>query len=299
MVLCVVLVQQGGVVPRHAGTRPDLRQTRQPRSQLLPPLPGPGAGGARVTGGQRGRSYEGEVPPDDMGEPGEQVEPEPTGAQGAEGEDPAAQARTGAAVPYAVGSAPDRERQGPGGEGGRGRDEEGGAEGQVQEAFGRCAGSDAVRDPPGPVGQARQARGGAGGEVAARGTGGEWGAGVCAGGVRGGAGASGACGVEAEAYGPGVRGSGACGSGACGSGACGSGVYGSGAYGFVAYGGGVRGSSGAGARRCCGRCCCCSRCLWVFLCWFFCRTRRCLAFRIAPARGSESDGVPVPVPADR
>ncbi len=287
MVLCVVLVQQGGVVPRHAGTRPDLRQTRQSRSQLLPPLPGPGACGARVAGGQWGRSYEGEVPRTTWGsresrssrsrrvrrERRVKTRP-PRPVRGLRSHTPSGPRRTASArAPAARAGAAAMRRTVP-----RARSRR-----RSGDARGRCG-----PRSPGPVGQARQARGGAGGEVAARGTGGEWGAGVCAGGVRGGGGC--VRGVRGGGGGVWARGN--------GSGACGSGVFGSGAYGFVAYGGGVCGSSGAGARRCCGRCCCCSRCLWVFfLCWFFCRTRRCLAFRIAPARGSESDGVPVP--ADR
>ncbi|CAD5967890.1 protein of unknown function [Streptomyces sp. KY75] len=172
MVLCVVLVQQGGVVPRHAGAGAHLGQPGQPRPQLLPPLPGPGPRRARVARCQRGRSYECELAPDDLGEPGEQVEPEPAGAQGAQREDLAAEARTGAALPYVAGAPPEREGQGPEGDGGGGRDQEGGAEGQVQHPFGRGAGGEAGREVAGPVGEAGEVCGGAGGEVAPGGAGG-------------------------------------------------------------------------------------------------------------------------------
>ncbi|CAO0833533.1 hypothetical protein SMICM17S_01116 [Streptomyces microflavus] len=130
----------------------------------------PGASGAGPTREQSPRTT--------WGSREEQVEPEPAGAQGAQREDPAAQTRTGSALPYVAGAPPDREGEGPEGDGGGGRDQEGGAEGQVQHPFGRCAGGEAVREVSGPVGEAGQACGGAGGEVASGGAGGGLGVGV-------------------------------------------------------------------------------------------------------------------------
>lgn len=81
MMLCVVRVEEGGFVPGHSGACPDLGQAGQSGPQPLPPPPGGGTQGGGLLRGERGRADEGELPLYDMGQPGEQVQPEPPGAQ--------------------------------------------------------------------------------------------------------------------------------------------------------------------------------------------------------------------------
>ena len=79
MMLRVVRVEQGGFVPRHPGAGAHLGQAGQARADLPPPAAGGGTADLRIVGRPRGRADERELSPYDVGQPGQQVEPEPPG----------------------------------------------------------------------------------------------------------------------------------------------------------------------------------------------------------------------------
>lgn len=81
MMLCVVGVEEGGFVPGHPRAGAHLGQAGQARPDALAPVPGGGSQEGGLPRGEGRRADQGELSPYDVGQPGQQVEPESPGAQ--------------------------------------------------------------------------------------------------------------------------------------------------------------------------------------------------------------------------